>query len=486
VASVAVLVPWALRVDRAAGLGFPTILVDLAVGGLFACLAVVQREPLRIWPWGAVAVAWLAGSVWPELVGLHRPAFVALVAVIARPWVRVGLPGLLMILVAASVLALPTVGPGVTAVLLAGIALVLAAGGDPLQRVAVGALLLLAGAEALLSIALRGDLTAPELLSVLYSLAFLTSAVWVWVAARSRERALVDLAPSSGAWPSQDAFQMLTQLVGSTLRDPSAQVEPARGQNPPMEGRAVVVDGAPWAQVTSTATWLADDTVWRPLHMAIARVGEGERLLAEERRHVADLAASRVRLVTAADRERSEIGARLRSEVLAPLESALVLLGAEFPVIGVELRGAVADVESLVAGVSPVPLGQGALVPAVSELAKRCPLPVDLGVSGDVASTTTIETALYAVCAEAVTNALKHARASRIGVRLEADRGAVRLTVTDDGVGVDAVPGSGLAGLADRVSAVGGQLRVARRDAGGTSVVVDVPSLPAVNGTARS
>jgi signal transduction histidine kinase len=87
-----------------------------------------------------------------------------------------------------------------------------------------------------------------------------------------------------------------------------------------------------------------------------------------------------------------------------------------------------------------------------------------------------IEAGAYFVAAEALTNAGKHARATHIDVSARRCDGSLLLAVVDDGVGgADEARGSGLAGLADRVAALGGQLRVESPVEGGTRVLAEFP-----------
>jgi signal transduction histidine kinase len=89
-----------------------------------------------------------------------------------------------------------------------------------------------------------------------------------------------------------------------------------------------------------------------------------------------------------------------------------------------------------------------------------------------------LEVALYFCCIEAVQNAVKHASATHIEVRLDATHDRVRLTVSDDGTGLDPVAvlsAGGLGNLRDRADSVGGELEVRTNDSGGTDVVVSVP-----------
>jgi signal transduction histidine kinase len=86
-----------------------------------------------------------------------------------------------------------------------------------------------------------------------------------------------------------------------------------------------------------------------------------------------------------------------------------------------------------------------------------------------------VESALYFVCAEALTNAAKHARATTVRIRAEERDGHAVLTVSDDGDGGADPAGSGLRGLADRVEALGGTLEVDSGAARGTTVAARLP-----------
>ena len=87
-----------------------------------------------------------------------------------------------------------------------------------------------------------------------------------------------------------------------------------------------------------------------------------------------------------------------------------------------------------------------------------------------------IEVAAYFVASEALANAAKHSGASRIDVSLEQRDGRLVLSVRDDGVGgADAARGSGLAGLSDRVEALGGRLEISSPPGEGTEIRADLP-----------
>jgi signal transduction histidine kinase len=87
-----------------------------------------------------------------------------------------------------------------------------------------------------------------------------------------------------------------------------------------------------------------------------------------------------------------------------------------------------------------------------------------------------VEVAAYYVVAESLTNAAKHARASEVVVRVEADDANLHLSIRDDGIGGASVGnGSGLTGLMDRVEALGGTMEISTHTCNGTSLLVNIP-----------
>ena len=128
----------------------------------------------------------------------------------------------------------------------------------------------------------------------------------------------------------------------------------------------------------------------------------------------------------------------------------------------------------IAAGVRPSRLDDG-LAAALRDLANSSPLPVDVDArSGRVAAS--IEAAAYYVVCEALTNAVKHASASKAAVSAVRENGALLLTVSDDGIGgAVARRGAGLAGLKDRVAAHGGTLEIVSPSGEGTRINVAIP-----------
>ena len=125
-------------------------------------------------------------------------------------------------------------------------------------------------------------------------------------------------------------------------------------------------------------------------------------------------------------------------------------------------------------GILPSVLTQGGLRAGVGALASRMPVPVENGVSVDRLPPP-VEATAYFIVAEALTNVAKHSHASHAAVTAQIGNGTLRLRVRDDGVGGAKADGTGLVGLADRVSAVDGTLRVESPSDGGTLLAADIP-----------
>jgi signal transduction histidine kinase len=204
----------------------------------------------------------------------------------------------------------------------------------------------------------------------------------------------------------------------------------------------------------------------------------------------AELAASRARVVAAADQTRRRIernlhdgtqqrlisvGLQLRAaEALASPDQAELRARISDAALG--LTGAVAELQEISRGIHPAILSRGGLREALKALARRSSVPVELHAAVDGELPEQVEVATYYLVSEALTNAAKHARASVLQVDAETDDGVVRLSITDDGVGgADPDAGSGLVGLKDRVEALGGDLRISSAPGHGTALRATIP-----------
>ena len=141
-----------------------------------------------------------------------------------------------------------------------------------------------------------------------------------------------------------------------------------------------------------------------------------------------------------------------------------------------EAKAALAELRNLARGIHPAVLTDRGLDAALSAVITRCPVPVLLKVSVPTRPPASVESAAYFVVAEALTNVAKHADATRVDVSIVLQNNRLLVDIRDDGVGgADSAKGSGLSGLADRVSALGGWTRVLSPAGGPTSVIVEIP-----------
>ena len=144
--------------------------------------------------------------------------------------------------------------------------------------------------------------------------------------------------------------------------------------------------------------------------------------------------------------------------------------------LGEGLVGAVDELREVSHGIHPAILSEGGLRPALSTLARRSPVPVELRIEDVERLPEPLEVGIYYVVSEALTNVIKHAEAASVTVDLEADGAVISLRVRDDGVGgADPGHGSGLIGLKDRVHALGGGIEITSPPGRGTSMSVSLP-----------
>ncbi|WP_433802226.1 ATP-binding protein [Actinomycetospora sp. CA-084318] len=217
----------------------------------------------------------------------------------------------------------------------------------------------------------------------------------------------------------------------------------------------------------------------------VVLAAERERLAAETTATRDELRASRARLLVAGDEERR----RLARDLHDRLQSRLVLLAITASAASVDEAGslaavrrgieeAVTELRHLVQGVLPTLLIERGLVAAIEELADRSPLPLLLSAEegADDGLPPTVESSVYHVVVEAVTNAVKHARATKVAVGVGRVGDRLRVEIDDDGVGGARVGGgAGLRGAGDRVGALGGSMLVESPEGRGTRLVVEVP-----------
>jgi signal transduction histidine kinase len=201
-----------------------------------------------------------------------------------------------------------------------------------------------------------------------------------------------------------------------------------------------------------------------------------------------EVAASRARIVAATDEERRRLTRDLHDGAQQRLVHTIITLKLahralqneeqDLPALLTEAldhaEQANVELRELAHGILPPVLTQGGLRVGVEALASRMPVPVVIDVSvGRLPAA--VEATAYFVVAEALTNVAKHARAGRAEVTARIEHGALAVQVQDDGVGGARPDGSGLIGLADRLAAVDGELRVDSPADSGTLVAAAIP-----------
>jgi signal transduction histidine kinase len=216
---------------------------------------------------------------------------------------------------------------------------------------------------------------------------------------------------------------------------------------------------------------------------------ENARLHAELRARLEELEGSRARIVEAAQAERSRLERDLHDgaqQRLVSLSLELGLLEARFEADPAarraleqargEVSQSLAELRELARGIHPAVVTGHGLDVALETLVARAHLPVKLRLDLDGRLAEPIAVAAYYLVSESLTNVAKHACASSATVDIGQENGELVIEVVDDGVGgANTNTGSGLRGLADRVEALGGRLRVWSPTEGGTRVRAEIP-----------
>jgi GAF domain-containing protein len=250
----------------------------------------------------------------------------------------------------------------------------------------------------------------------------------------------------------------------------------------------IVVEGTLWGVITVNASEeLPPDTEER-----LEKFTELVTTAIANASGRAELVASRARIVAAGDEARRRIERNLHDGT----QQRLIALGLDLQraraaipedqhdtlsaLGGVEsdLEAILGDLRELSHGLHPPLLSRLGLGPSLQALARRSPIPVSLDVELRERPESSLETAMYYVVSEALTNAIKHSHASEISITIS--RGAaLDAQIEDDGIGgADPAGGSGLTGLSDRVNALGGRFAFDSPAGGGTRISVELPIEP--------
>jgi PAS domain S-box-containing protein len=270
----------------------------------------------------------------------------------------------------------------------------------------------------------------------------------------------------------------------SERKDVIARFRAAAPDHPPAEYENVFTNARGERRVIAwRSAPVLDDTG------KVVRIVAGGLDITERKRQEEELRASRTRLVAAGDDARRRLERNLHDGAQQRLVSLSVALrlaqskltsdpaaaGELLDQAGDELSVALEELRELARGIHPAVLTDRGLEAALRSLADRTPIPVDVRTT-ERPLPDPIAAAAYYVVSEAITNVVKHARASSIEVDVSAPNGRVVVLVADDGVGgADPGAGTGLRGLSDRVAVLDGRLRIDSPPAGGTRVVAEIP-----------
>ncbi|HEX6475109.1 MAG TPA: histidine kinase [Candidatus Limnocylindria bacterium] len=284
--------------------------------------------------------------------------------------------------------------------------------------------------------------------------------------------ALLRPAADGSGWLAEDG-------TGALLPEPEESRSVTLVGEPDQPAAALVHDPALLDQPELVAA------VVRVLRLAL----ENERLQSELADQLQLVTESRTRIVSATEEERRRLerdlhdGAQQRLvAVMLELQQAReaaggdAAVGARLDAATAELNDAIRELRELARGIHPAILEEEGLGPAVSGLARRAGLPVTVHAELDGRLPPLVESTAYFTIAEALTNAQRHANASQAEIHLAHGDSHLDLRVTDNGTGgADPARGTGLRGLADRVSALGGEFEVVSTPTGGTTVHASIP-----------
>jgi signal transduction histidine kinase len=299
----------------------------------------------------------------------------------------------------------------------------------------------------------------------------------------------------------------LHEALGRALGDPSLELAywvpasaryvdaggaPVQLPQPDSERTATVVEreGEPIAALIHDPALAENNELVQSVCAAASLTLENARLQAELRARLAELQASRARLVEATETERRRIERDLHDGTQQRLVSIAMTLGlaesklaADRPAVGPVLREArdalafaLEELRDLTQGIRPAILVERGLAAALDDLSRRAALPVRLEVAVTGRLPEPVESAAYFVASEALANVAKYSHASDVRLAASCDGSTLVIEVADDGIGgAGAGAGSGLRGLADRVEAIGGRLTVSSPPGRGTTVRAEIP-----------
>lgn len=301
----------------------------------------------------------------------------------------------------------------------------------------------------------------------------------------SRSATLRDALAGALGDPSLLVGYWLPDVQGFFDAEGNAVVAPQDGSR--RSSTLIERDGQAVAILVHDAAVASDRALIEAIASSARLARANVRLQAEARARLAEVTASRRRILEAGDAERSRLERRLRdgperrlgglaAKLRAARESSdddhtvTLIMRAES-----QLEATRDEMLRLARGIHPRELSDHGLPAALSALAKDFPVPVELAVM-PIESSQTAQACAYFVCSEALANVAKHASASRVTISVKRDGRHLLIEVRDDGVGgAERDRGAGLSGLADRVETLGGTLSLESPPDRGTRVLASIP-----------
>ena len=301
----------------------------------------------------------------------------------------------------------------------------------------------------------------------------------------------------------------LRDALAQALRDPSLTLVywlPEFGTYAGLDGRPVVLpsdetgvattlidrDGAPVAALLHDGSLAEEPELLAAVTAAAEIALENARLHVELRARLQELRGSRARMVDVANKERQ----RLERNLHDGAQQRLVALSLELSLLGRDLSSdegaqerldraqhqiavSLAELREIARGIHPAVLTAHGLGIALEQLAALAPVRVRLAVETEGRLPEALEVAAYYLVCESLTNVGKYAQASSATVEVSRSRSRVLIEVTDDGIGgADTERGGGLRGIADRVEALDGRVRIWSPVGGGTRIRAEIPCAP--------
>ena len=298
----------------------------------------------------------------------------------------------------------------------------------------------------------------------------------------------------------------LRDALTRALRDPSLELVywlPEFGTHADVHGRAAQLptgvserattlidrDGARVAALIHDPSLMDEPELLDAVTAAAGIALENARLHVELRARLEELAGSRARVIEASQRERQQLERNLHDGA----QQRLIALSLELRSLETRISGdpdarrqleeaqreitmSLEELRAVAQGIHPAVLSGHGLAVALEQVAARTPVPVRLAVDVEGRLPEPVEVAAYYVVNECLANIAKHAQATKANVEVDQANNELVVEVVDDGVGgADSERGSGLRGLADRVEALGGRLRVWTPLGGGTRVRAEIP-----------